>query len=425
MGSLAGETSAPRWWRVLIPAVAAVWLLAPYVGGPAWMRSTVIVASLLAIATAVVMAIAAWRAEPEGERRARSQAYSPATLLAIPLAAVLTVAGTAGAALLAGAGPDVAGDAWRVLVLDRGSLLMVAVAVAPLVYALHRPTADELDRWLARRGVRAASDVERDRWATELRRVRCWRVLPAVLGVGVAFGAGTASNLVAATVGTDSAAYDALVGVRSGPQSSPLPWAMGGYLLGALLAEVTRRVGPPTTTADPTSSAPRSEVATARLLTRTSRAYLTTEARRLVLIVAAGLLALLGLRAVLGVEPTAPGSPPTALGALGTLIVVAATLALCQRIVRRPQRVSGAAATLDDVFRSSTVHAVVGVASAAGLATASEVINDVYSALLDDGSRWPLVPLTVLSAGLFVASIWAWWGLGSGYPGRRPDVEGP
>jgi hypothetical protein len=80
------------------------------------------------------------------------------------------------------------------------------------------------------------------------------------------------------------------------------------------------------------------------------------------------------------------------------------------------------ALALDDVFRSSAAHAVVGASLAGGLFLISDLIDVGWNATFDvlpSWVGWLLYP----AVGLPIATMVVWVGYGSAHRGVRPRVE--
>jgi hypothetical protein len=279
------------------------------------------------------------------------------------------------------------------MLADPSARVTMAVGLCAGIYAFRRPSLPGITWWLRRHDV---PDVMAGPAAAELRRMRVVRVVPAVLGVAVGGGALTANNVAATVLPEGDAALQALYRVVNSYDF--LEVALGGYLLGVLLSEITRR---------PVAV----DGAVARLETRTPGQYLTPTAQRLP--------AALAVWCVVAAAAGAVLHRPPAWYMVGGALVVPVVVAVVQRhIVRRSQRVTDDAAllALDDTLRSSAAHGLSGGASALVLAWALTLTQQV---VIGDG-----VDPGLLGVLLGLASIVGVYGLwrhyGAVHRGRRP-----
>ncbi|MFP4636323.1 MAG: hypothetical protein ACLFRD_10705 [Nitriliruptoraceae bacterium] len=327
--------------------------------------------------------------------------------VAVPLAAVLVITGAVVVVLVEAPQRELLVVSWRVLLVDRGTWLPVALVAAALTYALRPVPPGALARWLRRRDLPAEVAAEA---AAELRRTRVLRTVPAALGACIGLGAGTAYNLALDVLGQGAAATVALGEVAA--DTAPLRWLLAGYFLGALGAEATRRRPAP---------APGS----ARLLPRRPMSYLTRVARLLPSATASVVLVAVAAWIVASPEQVA-GPEPDLRDAVVVFLVLAVAVPAAQRwIVARPQRQPDAARrALDDTFRSSAVHALVGASVAAGLAVLADVLGGLWNVWVEaDVSGIWMLALAPVGLVLVAATYAVWLAYGTGHPGRRPDTE--
>jgi hypothetical protein len=357
---------------------------------------------------------------PAGERSATVRSLAVGTALAVPIALVTLVFGVIIALLLAAPSSGLLPVAWRVLLIDPGAWLAVAIAIVALASALRPLTPAEADDWLARRGLSRALAGDA---VAEVRRARSWRTVPTVLGACVWVGRGLAANLAIAQYGAGDPRSLALVDAAVG-SGSAAAFTLGGYLFGVVVAEATRRRPAPDVPPASRSQAPGG-VRVASFAERRPAAYLTPVARALPMAVAALLLIAVGTVAVIdgGLGRLQSGPVAVVVAMVGLLAGVPAVQWL---VVRRPQHVGDPdALALDDTFRSSTAHAVVGATAAGGIAVVSVGLNRFWDLGLERGGGAVMWLLALVGLGLSVASITVWLGYGSGHRGARPTVDVP
>lgn len=282
------------------------------------------------------------------------------------------------------------------MLVDGGTLLTIAVGIVAGVAAFRYPTPAAVAEWSRRHAVPSTTAAHA---AVQLRRVRAFRTVPAVFGFAIAGVTGPAYNVAIDVLGTQHPASLALLEAATGYPGLELTF--GGYLLGVLLAEATRRP-------------PAGATGAARLETRRPGQYLTPTARWLPALFAALVVGALAVAALVGRGL----GWELGLVALGVPVLVA----LAQHsIVRRPQKVVDAdALALDDTLRSSAAHALSGGTSALLLAWALEVLNHALAGA--DGVAplaWTL-PGIVGTVGVY--GLWAHYG--SAHRGRRPERSG-
>jgi hypothetical protein len=385
---------APLW---LPPAVALP-------TGAAWGLALAALLLLVWLAGSQVSAL------PSGDRRAAVVSVAVGVALAIPVALAAVVVGVVAVLVVTVPGSGLVTEAWRVFAVDPGVWLLALLATVPLTYAFRPVTPRGAVRWSSRRGLPAAPAPDA---AAEVRRQRSWRTVPTVLGACVATGTGSAYNLAIAVLGTADAASQRLLDVATASAPAGL-LPLGGYLLGVVLAEATRR-------RPAAADGPR----VAGFVARRPAAYLTPLARALPLVVAALLLLVTVLVAAIagGIDALAVAPATVVL----TIVALAAGVpAVHWLVVRRPQHVRDPAAlALDDTFRSSTAHAIVGAGAATGLFLTAGVFGTLWDAGLERGGGPVMVLLGLASLSLSVASITVWLGYGSSHRGVRPSVDVP
>jgi hypothetical protein len=398
-----------RWLWVALGVVvlfaAPLWLPAAvaFSGGTAW-----------GVALAAVMAVlwlgtSGWRAWPLEDRRGAAVSVAVGLGFAIPLA-ILAV-GLAVALVLAVVAPGsgLVPFAWRVFAVDPGVWFLVVVATVPLTYALRTVTPRAADLWLERRGLPSGLPPAATR---EVRRLRVWRTVPAVLGACIALATGSAYNLALDLLGSADPASRALLDVAT--SASPGVFVLAGYLLGVVLAEVTRR-----------RPAGTDGARVAGFVARRPAGYLTPVARAVPLAVAALLLlATATAVAVGGGLDTLDVAPTTVV--LTVLVLAAGIPALHSLVVRRPHHGQDPAAlALDVTLRSSAAHAMVGAGAATGLFLAAGVLGSLWNASLERGGGAVMWLLALVGIGLSVAAVTVWLGYGSAHRGARPTVDVP
>jgi hypothetical protein len=376
----------------------AVLFLTPVAGVPtrgtvaaAWAATAAIVVAALWVPTR------RWAAWPAEDRRASLRSVAFTLPLAAGVAALALILGVAVAVLLNAADAGLFPHLWRALG-DGNGWLFVAVAVVALTYAMRPVTPLGAVVWGQRKGLEASSLPP---LTAELRRLRTWRTLPAVLGAAIGIGPGVAYNLWHAVHGLPSdAAAQRLMETSMRWPYDPITLALVGYLLGAIVAETTRR--------RPVAAVGAHE---ARLDTRTPAQYLTRPARWIPTVLAAlTVVSLLLARAGGSQESLWPGA---------VAAVVAGLAAGVQRwVVRRPQRLTTTdGVAVDDVLRSSAAHAVTGGAGALLLILAGGASQVALAAWnLDSGFAGGVVGVLV-GVGLSAGVVGLWLGYGSAHRG--------
>jgi hypothetical protein len=312
-----------RWLGVALGVVilfgAPLWL-PPAVALPTGAAWGLALAALLVVVWLVTSQVSAL---PSGDRRATVVSVAVGVALAIPVALAAVVVGVAAVLVAVVPGSGLVTEAWRVFAVDPGVWLLVLLATVPLTYAFRPVTPRGAARWSSRRGLPAALAPDA---ASEVRRLRSWRTVPTVLGVCIATGTGSAYNLAIAVLGTADAASQRLLDVATASAPAGL-LPLGGYLVGVVLAEATRR-------RPAAADGPR----VAGFVARRPAAYLTPLARALPLVVAALLLLVTILVAAIagGVDALELAPATVALAVVALAAGVPATQWL---VVRRPQHV--------------------------------------------------------------------------------------
>jgi hypothetical protein len=371
------------------------------------------VATAVAVVVTVVVVMFSlpaqrWWRWPLEDRLASIRSVGTAIAMAVVIGAAAVVLSTTLVLLLHVPEAGLARYAWRAVGDGGGVLLFVAIGGA-LTYALRPVTPLAAELWAGRRGL-GAECVSAARG--DLRRIRTWRTIPAVLGAAIGVAPTTAYNLALDVQGAPpSAAALDLLSIANTPPYDPLTLALVGYLLGTVVAELTRR-------------APAREPGRrAHLETRTPTGYLVPVARWLPRTLAvATLIAVAGARSA--------GSDRTWWPVALALLLVGAVEIVQRWVVRRPQRVDpGAPLRVDDVLRSSAAHGIAGGASALLLIVAADAFSGLVSTLWagDDGVVGGVVGVvTMLVTVVLLAAVWGvWLGFGSAHRGQTPvrDAE--
>jgi hypothetical protein len=373
------------------------------------------------VATAALLVAALWlpvrrmRSWPAADRRAAAVAIARTAPVAVLLAVVASITGAVVASLAWGPPASSVGSLWRVP-LDPAGLPFLLVAAAALTYALRPVTPRGLQAWAARKELPDPAP----RWAgSELRRLRTYRTVPAVLGAGIGVGPAAAYNVLVGIHG-ESMATDGMVLMEASMRwpSDPLTLALVGYLVGLLAAEWTRR-------------RPAADGAhTARLAERTPAHYLTRPARWI-----PGILA--GVTIVAVAVARLAGSDEAWWPAAAALVVVGTVLLAQRWVVRRPQRAAaGPDLQTDDALRSSAAHGLTGASGALLLLTAVGALDLASQATGFGGSTVGGIIGFVLAVVATGGVLGLWLGYGSAHAagvrlvtdgdgrGARPS-EGP
>jgi hypothetical protein len=250
--------------------------------------------------------------------------------------------------------------------------------------------------WAARKGLVTPTPV----WVSqELRRLRAWRTVPAVLGAGIGAGPSAAAARWFDVHGPGQAEGMVLSEASMVWPFDPLTLALVGYLLGLVIAEATRR--------RPAAGSP-----VARLTARVPSNYLTRPARWIPAVLA-------GLTLLAATVARAAGEPvwwPAA-----AAVALAAIVTGVQRwVVRRPQRLERPDDLhADDVLRSSAAHGLTGASGALLLITAVGATDAATRALGIDMFAGAIVGVAL--AALAAGGVWVLWlGYGSAHRGQVP-----
>jgi len=193
----------------------------------------------------------------------------------------------------------------------------------------------------------------------------------------------------------------------------PFPFILGGYVLGAILAEVV-------------VNRPRRRSGAALLVPRRLDDYLPgyvlvlQRGLPVVTVLLPGVFALApfaDLSPAPNVDPhTLAGFAVPAAFAVGTAIAIEALQRLI--VARRQPIISHADLTVDDAIRSSSLHVLAGAALAMLLFTVAVEVSSL--AAFAEASGWPMplawIPLAALVVGLLVAGLVFWL--------RLPDPHG-
>jgi hypothetical protein len=383
----------------------AVLVLVPVSSAPtSWQIATAWLATLALFAAALWVPATRFRRWPAEARRASVRAIATTVPLALAVAAVAAVVGVAVAALLYAPGAGLVPQTWRVLTGSGTAVFLVAATVA-LTFALRPVTAVGALEWSQRKGL----DVPDQPIRAELRRLRTWRTVPAVVGAAIGVGPAAAYNLWIDVHGTppDAVATGLMEASMRWPMD-PLTLALVGYLVGLAVAEATRR--------RPSAADGQR---TARLDERVPTEYLTRPARLIPGVLAGVTAVSLVLARVAGSDdPWWPGLVAVGLAGL--------VLAAQRWVVRRPQRLERAEdVAVDDALRSSAAHGLTGGAGALLLITAAGAIDVALRELgLADGAAGGIVGV-LLAVGL-IGGVWALWlGYGSAHRGQVPPPPAP
>jgi hypothetical protein len=331
-----------------------------------------------------------WRMPP-AERWAAVTSTVSAALLAVPFAVVTTLLG-----VLTVLAIEVPGSGLFIhvptMMRDATAVLVTAIGVAAGIAVFRRPTRQAINDWSRRHAIPAGMDITA---TAQLRRLRAFRMVPAMLGAAIGLGPWPAQNAALSVFGDLHPASRALQDAVAA--ANPLTLALLGYLVGVLRAEVTRK---PLFDGGPG----------ARLEARRPGQYLTATARRLPAVLAAWVV----VSYIAGAMAGRPQDWWLTVGAAAIPVVVA----VAQRyIVRRAQPVvhEGMLA-LDDTLRSSAAHALSGGASALLLGWA---LVSTRHALGGDPTNLSTVGLVLALVGTAGAyGIWVHYG--SAHRGRRP-----
>jgi hypothetical protein len=329
---------------------------------------------------------------PAADRREAAASLVRAGVLAVPFALITTLLGLLTVLVVEVPGSGLFTHVPEML-RDGAGVFVIVIGVVAGIAGFRRPTTRAITDWSRRHAVPASMAA---RATGQLQRLRAFRMVPAMLGAAVGLSPSPAYNVALSAFGDDHPTSRAL---QYAPDSfDPFALALGGYLLGVLLAEVTRK---PFVDGGPG----------ARLETRRPGQYLTPTARRLPTVLAAAVVVSMAVGAMVG--------RPQAWWLMLVAAAVPAVVALAQRfIVRRAQpAVDADALALDDTLRSSAAHALSGGASALLLGWALVSTRYALGADPNNTSAAGLVLALVAMAGAY--GIWVHYG--SAHRGRRPD----
>jgi hypothetical protein len=392
------DRTPSRWWfgaPILLAATAIGALLLL----PGTLRGGPVTAWLLLLALlggGAVVPLRRWLMwSPENRWRSVCSVV-PAALLALAATTVVSVAGVAVVLAIEVPGSGLLGRVHLTL-LDGNTLVVVVVGALAGTFSLRRPTPLAVVQWSLRHDVSASVGGDA---AAELRRLRAWRTLPAVLGFAIGNAPGPAYNLAIDTVGPSHPAAETLLAAVGGAYDG-FTFAVVGYLLGVVAAEVTRR-------------RPAGDAGVARLDARRSAGYLTDAARRLPPLLATWVVAAAGVGSAVGrAGPLWP--------VVGAVLLAAGVTSVQRYVIQRPQRLTDPdQLALDDALRSSVAHALAGGASALLLVWA---LSATQSALVGNGTPSGAVGV-ILGVGGSVGVVALWMHYGSAHHGRQPGRAG-
>jgi hypothetical protein len=271
--------------------------------------------------------------------------------------------------------------------LTREGWILLAVSavvgLAAVVFAARRPVERRMEVWAGRFGLRL-TDSNRALVATYLRRTRSLRAVGGVIGW------------------LASPAYVALTDRPFPLGGNALALALGGYLLGAVVAEATflpRRRG---------KQDPRS----ASLVPRSLEDYVSPIRLWSLRLLALPTVALAVLYAVVPRQPGQPVDPSVPYVFAVAVAIVAfavAVEAILRAIVARPQpAMSDELVAADDAIRASSIHALSGAAMGMLLVGAGWALYSVGAVTSVRPLRSVLPWLAVAAFGL---ALWTWIGL--------------
>lgn len=270
--------------------------------------------------------------------------------------------------------------------VDGTPLLPLAVVGVVLLVGASRPDPVLVREWRDRHGL-PDDPATRSNVAAWLQRTRTARAV-GFASSGFGMTAVWLSNVTEGGSAIQRAAVDAVIGMPS-----PLLFGIGGYALGAVVAEVGRR-------------RPGGRVAV-DLRPRVVAAFTAPLARTVPRALGATTLVIGVIAAMVGVAAL-----PAVLASVAVLTVLEGVRAW---LVRRPQRADDAAAlALDDAQRASTVQAVSGSAIALLAAATADLLSDV--ALATSMAWLSIVGLVISWVGL---GLWLGHGLGLTHRVRR------
>jgi hypothetical protein len=332
-----------------------------------------------------------WRM-PAADKRAAVASVVRAALVALPFALITTLLGLLTVLVIEVPGSGLFARV-PMMMRDATAVLVTVIGVAAGIGGFRRPTRLVINDWSRRHAVPAAMAT---RATEQLQRLRAFRTVPAMLGFAIGLSAWPAYNAALSVSGDDHPVSRALQDAVA--SSDPFTLALVGYLVGVVLAEVTRKSfidgGPG-----------------ARLEVRRPGQYLTPTARRLPAVLAAWV--------VVSMVAGAMAGRPQDWWLTLVAAAVPGAVAVAQRlVVRRAQpAVYEGALALDDTLRSSAAHALSGGASALLLGWALVSTRYALGGDPTDVSAAGLVLALVGMAGAY--GIWVHYG--SAHRGRRPD----
>lgn len=374
----------------------AVLFLAPAAAATTTQRVLAWVALVALIAAALWLPLRRFRSWSSDDRRAAVRSIARATPAAIGLAYLASALGAAATILVLGPDRGFVMESWAVP-LAPAALPFLVPATAALLFALRPVTPLAAAMWAARKGLDTATPVQ---VARELRRLRVWRTVPAVLGAGIGAGPSSAYARWLDVHGLGRAAEGMVISEASMVWPfDPLTLALAGYLVGLVIAESTRR--------HPSPGSP-----VARLTARVPSNYLTRPARWIPIVLAVLTLVAATVARAAGEAVWWPAAVAVALA-----VVVHAV----QRwVVRRPQRLDHPHDLhVDDVLRSSAAHGLTGASGALLLITAVGATDAATRALGIDTFAGAIVG--VVLAALATGGVWVLWlGYGSAHRGQVP-----
>jgi hypothetical protein len=377
------------WW-LTVASIGGLVVMLVFMAGGRFGAAVVTGVAILVVDVAGLAIAAPFGRMPAADRREAAASLVRAALLAVPFAVITTLLGLLTVLVLEVPG---SGLFTRLPAMLGDSSVVLVIGVVAGIAGFRRPTTVVITDWSRRHAVPASMAT---RATAQLQRLRAFRTVPAMLGAAIGLSPGPVYNAALSAFGDRHPASLALQDAVS--VANPLALALLGYLLGVLLAEVTRK---PFIDGGPG----------ARLETRRPGQYLTPIARRLPAVLAASVVVSMAVGAMVG--------RPQAWWLMLVAAAVPAVVALAQRfIVRRAQpAVDEDALALDDTLRSSAAHALSGGASALLLGWALVSTRSALGADPNDTSAAGLVLALVAMAGAY--GIWVHYG--SAHRGRRPD----
>jgi hypothetical protein len=380
----------------------SVLLLAPVAATPTTTQRLLAWVALVAlVAAGLWLPLRRFRSWPQPDRRAAVRSVGRAAPVAIGLAYLASALGAVATILALGPDRGFVTESWAVP-LAPAALPFLVPAAAALLFSLRPVTPLAAAVWAARKGLATPTPL----WVSqELRRLRVWRTVPAVLGAGIGAGPSAAYARWLEVHGPGRAVEGMVLSEASMIWPfDPLTLALVGYLIGLVVAEATRR-----------RPAPGRPVA--RLTARIPSNYLTRPARWVPAVLA-------GLTLLAASVARAAGEavwwPAAAAVILATLV-----LAVQRWVVRRPQRLEDPHDLhADDVLRSSAAHGLTGASGALLLITALGATDAATQALGIDMFASAIVGLAL--AAVAIGGVWVLWlGYGSAHRGQIPAATTP